>query len=536
MISCTKSDIEGKDSPTTPTITLKCTVKITPIKVLGGTGSIAVKIISGNKPYKFTLDNVESTDSIFASLKAGSHSLSVSDAKQQTFSATETLTEPTKLTATVTSTNVTVFGGTNGSITVTMVGGTSPYKYKLDNGSFRSTNKFDSLSVKSYTVLVNDSNGDTTKVSNITVGQPNQLIATSTITNVTTFGGHDGSIIVSVSGGVSPYTYLWNNNSTTSTISNLVMGTYGVKITDSNGAITTLSNLTVTQPTEPTLTATSTVTNVTTFGGTNGTITLTVSGGVSPYTYLWNTIATTSSISNLTAGTYSVTVNDNNGCIFTLNNIVVTQPAEPILTSSMTLTNVTTYGGNNGSITVNPDGGVSPYTYSLNGATFQTPNVFNVLIAGTYNVTVKDANGCTLSLTNIVITQPAVPTIHVGDSKNGGVVFSVNSDGVTGLIAYPSTNPILVWGLAKSTCEGKGTGWRLPTISELMTLLTVAKTNSSLSYITMSGSYWSGTQNVMGLKFYDFIGITGTDKTLTSDFTDITVSTTKYSSIAVKSF
>src|SRR5690606_26061728 len=142
-------------------------------------------------------------------------------------------------------------------------------------------------------------------------------------------------------------------------------------------------------------------------GGSNGAINLTPAGGVGPYTYVWNSGATTEDRTGLTAGSYSVTITDANGCTATINNIVVTQPTVVNATAGAQ-TNVSCNGGTNGSATVTVTGGTGAYTYSWapSGGTAATATG---LAAGTYTVTVTDANGCT-DTQSFTITQSAALT------------------------------------------------------------------------------------------------------------------------------
>ena len=152
-------------------------------------------------------------------------------------------------------------------------------------------------------MTVTDTKG-CTKTSSATITQPPALVLTTTVTNVNCNGASTGAIDLTVSGGVTPYTYAWTNGATTQDISGLTAGIYTVTVTDANGCTKTTS-ATVTE--NSTLTASATATPVSCFGGSNGTVDLTVSGGVSPYTYLWSNNATTQDLSGLTAGTYTVT-------------------------------------------------------------------------------------------------------------------------------------------------------------------------------------------------------------------------------------
>jgi hypothetical protein len=223
------------------------------------------------------------------------------------------------------------------------------------------------------------------------------VLTTTVVTNVNCFGENNGAIDLSVSGGVSPYTYVWTTGALTQDVTGLLAGTYTVTVTDANGCTKTTS-ATVTEP--PVLALSATVTNVLCNGNNTGAIDLTVTGGSPAYTYVWSNGANVQDPSNLSAGTYTVTVTDTHGCSKTIS-ATVTQP--PALSLSTTVTNILCNGSSTGAIDLTVSGGVMPYAYLwTNGAT--TQDISN-LVAGTYTVTVTDANGCTKT-TSVTITQP----------------------------------------------------------------------------------------------------------------------------------
>src|SRR5438128_8851482 len=148
-------------------------------------------------------------------------------------------------------------------------------------------------------------------------------------------------------------------------------------------------------------------TNVACFGGATGSVTVAGSGGTSPYTYAIDgtTFGASGTFSSLGAGSYTITVKDANGCT-TTQGVTITQPAAALSSSISSQTNVACFGGSTGSVTVAGSGGTSPYTFSKDGVNFGASGTFNNLAAGSYTVTVKDANGCTTPQP-VTITQPA---------------------------------------------------------------------------------------------------------------------------------
>jgi hypothetical protein len=226
---------------------------------------------------------------------------------------------------------------------------------------------------------------------------------------VTWVSGASGQVLVDDFGFSANPTYLWSNGAATASINSLSAGTYTVTVTNNNSCVVT-QTVTITAPSA--ISVTSTPTDVSCFGGTNGAINTTISGGTGGYTYLWNTTParTTASIAGLAAGSYTITVTDNTGCS-KVQTFVITQPSA-ISGSASAGTTSLLCNGNTTTLSVSASGGVTPYTYSLNGGAYQGASTFTVG-AGTYTVTVRDANLCTFNTNTVVITQPAVLTASI---------------------------------------------------------------------------------------------------------------------------
>ncbi len=274
------------------------------------------------------------------------------------------------------------------------------------------------------------------------------ISATATPTNITCNGAANGSVSLTVTGGSPAFSYLWSNAATSQNLSNLAPGTYNVTVTDALGCLAT-SSAVVTQPSI--LFHTMARTNVTCNGAANGTVSVSVSGGTPAFTYLWSNGATTSSQSNLGPGTYSVTVTDANGCNF-IDSRVITEPA-PLSITLVSQQNISCSSGNNGQIDISVSGGTTAYSYAWsNSATTQD---VTGLGAGTYGVTVTDANGCQSNAT-YVITQPttlSATETHVDVLCNGGATGSVDLSVTGGSPAYTYQ-----WSNAATTQDLSGIG------------------------------------------------------------------------------
>jgi gliding motility-associated-like protein len=215
---------------------------------------------------------------------------------------------------------------------------------------------------------------------------PTSIQITLTPTPVSCLGGATGAISSAISGGTAPYTYLWNNNTTSSGLVNILTGTYTLTVTDATGCTAT-AQVTVTSNSGPTITTTPT--NASCASVCNGSVSTSISGGTAPYTYLWSTSASTPGLQNLCAGTYIVAVSDVNGCIDTAHAQVYTGIGPTVTT---TPTNASCASVCDGSVTSSVLGGTAPYTY-LWSTSASTPGLQNLCI-GTYIVAVSDMNGC----------------------------------------------------------------------------------------------------------------------------------------------
>lgn len=226
------------------------------------------------------------------------------------------------------------------------------------------------------------------------------LSTTSTPANC---GAANGSASVQIVSGTGPFSYQWIGAGTNANQTGLAAGTYTVNVTAAGGCISSATAVVTAGATPAALVINSS--NINCYGANDGTATATVTGGLAPYTYLWSNGANTASISGLAPGAYSLTVTTANGCT---SNIAVniTQPSTPV-TNTISQTNVSCFGLNNGTATVLASGGAGAYTFNWNTVPAQTTATATNLIAGTYSLITTDANGCSASST-ISITQPPV--------------------------------------------------------------------------------------------------------------------------------
>ncbi|OFX16949.1 MAG: hypothetical protein A2033_01310, partial [Bacteroidetes bacterium GWA2_31_9] len=364
------------------------------------TGTANVIVSGGTSSYSYNWTSGGSTASE-SNLAVGSYTVTVTDANSCTNTASVTINEPSALTAGVVSSNVSCNSINDGSVSLTVSGGTIAYSFLWSNSA--TTEDISGLSANSYSVTITDANGCQTNASaNIT--EPLSLSTNFTVTNVNCNGNASGAVNVTVTGGTTAYSYLWDNSEITEDLNNVIAGTYNLQITDANGCQASV-NAIVTEPSALALIPSS---SDATCGASNGSASVSVSGGNLPYTYLWSTSATSNSLSNVSAGSYDVTVSDGNSCTAS-TSIIINNAGAPTV-SVTSVNDVSCFAGANGDATINVTGGVTPYIYSWsNGAASAS---ITGLVANSYTVTVTDAMGCT-SLANLTVTEPLELTASV---------------------------------------------------------------------------------------------------------------------------
>lgn len=389
----------------------------------GNNGFVTLLSVSGGtEPYSFAWSNGATTRNIVG-LVAGDYTVTVTDANGCTTTGTFSVTQPSALAGSVTlAQNVSCNGGSNGIVNFPVSGGTSPYSFAWADGV--TTQNRVNVPAGTYSATVTDARG-CTRSGSVTVTQPSALTGSLSTTPASCGGASDGSVTLTVGGGVSPYSFAWSNSRTTQNLANVAAGTYTVTVTDSNGCQIVRSTV-VSSNALFTLSFSSTP--VSCNGGNNGSLTVTASPASANYAYLWSNGATTRTISALTAGSYSVTVTDGTNPCTAAGMASVTQPA-PLVRTSLLVFDVSCNGGTNGGIQQTVAGGTQPYAYAWStGAT--TRDLSNVA-AGTYGLTVTDANGCVLA-SSFQVSQPtalvasATPSTATCGIANGAVSLSVS--------------------------------------------------------------------------------------------------------------
>ncbi len=384
--------------------------------VCDGTATATFNNNNGAVSYLWNDGNSQTTATA-SGLCAGNYEVTMTDNAGCIATATTTITEPTTLSGTIDLVgDVTCNGLCNGFANANITGGTAPYTFSWSDGSTNPTAI--NLCVGNYSVDVTDANGCQITL-NATITQPTAMNGNMTNVNVSCYGLQNGQATFSVGGGVAPYTYQWDdlNFQTTAVASNLFAGNYNVTVTDDNGCVLT-ENIVITQPNQ--IAANVNVTN-SNCGQNNGNVCVNISGGVLPYQFVWNdpNQQTSACAVNMLAGTYTVTVTDNNNCVFdTIVNI------NDILGPTVTfndLTDPSCNGLTDGEINMTVTGGTLPYaTYAWdnngNNIANNTASLTNIG-NGCYTLTVIDDAGCAASNTQCLF-EPNALNSAITNSQN----------------------------------------------------------------------------------------------------------------------
>ncbi len=387
--------------------------------------SIEAIVTGGAPPYTYAWSN-GANGSVNPNLGPGTYSVTVTDTNGCTKTGSATVGNPAQINVNLSIVNPACGGGSvTGSASVAPSGGTAPYQVQWSTGA--TTTSISGLVPGNYSVTVTDFLGCQQTAAVVIVAQSN-LVANATATPASACGTATGSATATPTGGVAPFTFLWNTGATTATISNLAPGNYSVVVTDAQGCG---ANASVTVGGVPAIVLN--ITGVSAGCAANGSATAMVSvgTGTAPFSFLWSNGATTSIINNIAPGTYSVTVTDANGCT-AVRTTTVTGASNITVTAVGTAVNC--FAGNNGSATATPAGAAGPFTYQWsNGGTSQT---INNLTAATYFVTVTHtASGCT-AFTSAQVTQPTQVSVTVtgvnGACNTLGSATAVASGGTPG--------------------------------------------------------------------------------------------------------
>lgn len=317
-----------------------------------------------------------------------------------------------------------------GSISILPVGGTTPFSYVWNDNTLQGNNLI-GLAADTYSVTVTDAIG-CSQTSEMVIAAPAALTANISVQQAAC-NSTTANLTASASGGTSPYNFYWGNGlPEIANLSNVPAGVYTVTVSDAGNCTATQS---VTVSANAALVLSATAISPACAGQNNGSIAISVTNGNAPYTFAWNnaTIGNQQNPTNLTAGTYTVTVSDSNQCSATISATLVAPMA---LSLSEQHQNLTCFGANNGQININANGGTIPYSFAWNNAATNTN--LNNLVAQTYTVTVTDQNNCSQSL---AISLSSPNALQIDDTVvpivcNGANTGSINLSVIGGNAPY----------------------------------------------------------------------------------------------------
>lgn len=360
------------------------------------TGSAIIEVFGGIPDYLFSWTNGNTTHSDLA-LHAGSYTVTITDFNSCQKIETIEIIEPDEVLSFTNSVmNVDCYGNSSGSINTITSGGTAPYTYEWFNSNFNIINQSSAqllgMMAGNYRLIVTDNNHCSDSV-DLIITQPDSLFYEFNVLDVLCKGNETGEITANISGATPPYSYSWSNGSNNEAISNLVAGNFWLTITDLNNCEYVMST-SVFEPIEF-LNVITNATDVLCKGDKTGSITASPSGGTWPYTYIWSNGLDTQTLNEVFAGTYTVTVTDAHDCIYYSGSVV----AEPefALSISTEATPVSCFGGTDGSLMVNLNGGTIPYRLTWNDNTYiMSTNQQSIdgLESGIFNLLITDANNC----------------------------------------------------------------------------------------------------------------------------------------------
>ena len=377
-------------------------------------GAIDLNVSSDYAPFTFNWSNGQNSEDL-ADLDRGNYSVTITDAATCQTELMVAVGGPPEFEVDTLIGMPTCNGGVDGSITLQVSGASPPYEYSWRGQPFSSDNTLDNLMVGEYQVTIRDANGCELFLS-IPVNELELVLDPNVSSSIdpSCTGFSDGMITVSIANGQPAYQYDFNDGNgfvSENELSNLPAGSYMVDVQDDNLC---RGSFTFTLEDPPLLQASFGLQGISCFGENDGQLTAIATGGVGGYAYQWAGGQSTATLNGLGPGAYAVTITDANGCI-TDADTSFNQPPELFIELD-TVINALCFGEPTGFISVLGNGGVPPFEFSAGGQIFQVAPDFDNLLAGAYELTIMDANGCTNTI-SATITQPGQLIVDAGPDE-----------------------------------------------------------------------------------------------------------------------
>jgi len=423
-------------------VTVAPTIQVTNANCGLSDGSINLSVTGGTAPYSFLWSNGETTEDL-SMIPSGGYSVTVTDATGCTGTASANVADNViSFTLSSSITANTICNGGNGAITVT-VSPTGTYTYEWSTTA--TTNSIAGLLPGSYELTVSAGGNCTQTATYVVPDQPNTPTL-SFFPTASTCELSNGSVTMNISGGVTPYTILWDNNATSQNLTSLLAGTYSVTVTGANGCSVT-GEVTVGNNNPPIDITANIIANTSCNSVGTGVVNLSINSSL--YTYTWSNGATTSGLFGVLPGSYSVTVSAGGACTTSLDIEIPNEPNIPDM--YFELLGGPSCGQSNGNINFAPSGGVEPYTYIWsNGAT--TQDIYGIP-AGDYYVTITGANGC--SDVGFYSVPDETIDINISDNIFDNTSCTNSGNGVINLTVTPA-NVTYLWSNNATTQDLSG--------------------------------------------------------------------------------
>ncbi|KQB38642.1 T9SS type A sorting domain-containing protein [Flavobacterium aquidurense] len=463
---------------------LTLTSTITEATICGGKSSVTINAIGGQAPYTYSFNGGNSYSPISTSdLSPGGYTIFAKDSNGCIATIYVIIAYPGVPVSTIwTITNTTTYNSNDGSITLAATAGTAPYTYSLLNSNNtvvitdQSSNTFSNLAPGTYGIIVKDAKGCSSLITQATITAPSLEILSATATVIQPNCVNPmGIITIDATGGTAPYEYSIDNGAYSFSNTFIVTqpGNYNITVRDSQNA--TYTSVIVIRPLDPLFLNATVVSNASCIS--NGIITAITTGGQAPYVYSLNggVFQNTNIFTNLSPGVYTLEARDANDCIAN-TTIMLTEP-EPIFAT------VTT---DNQTIIVTAVGGTGNYQYSLDGIIFQSSNIFTIVNYGTYNVFIRDQNGCMV----IVATTLTPPSPLIDDKDEITIEFKPGQ--TLGDLVIQGQN--IKWYSNQNPLSGKTTK--------------LTEVTLPLSTVLTNGTTYYASQTINGIESIDRLAVT----------------------------